>query len=56
MVSPDQSTERKRYDVALSFADEDRPYVDRVAAYLRAHNVKLFYDRYEEVALWGKNL
>jgi len=56
VASPDKSTEAKKYDVALSFADEDRPYVDTVAAYLRVHNVKLFYDRYEEVALWGKNL
>jgi hypothetical protein len=46
----------RRYHVALSFAGEDRAYVERVAAELRAGGVNAFYDRYEEVELWGKNL
>jgi hypothetical protein len=44
------------YDVALSFAGEDRPYVERVATFLKEAGVKVFYDRFEEVSLWGKNL
>jgi len=40
----------------LSFADEDRKYVERVAAYLRSQRVKVFYDRYEDATLWGKDL
>jgi hypothetical protein len=44
------------YDVALSFAGEDRPYVEEVATALKAAGVKVFYDRFEEVALWGENL
>ena len=44
------------YDVCLSFAGEDRPYVDRVAAKLRDLGVRVFYDGYEEAELWGKNL
>jgi TIR domain-containing protein len=44
------------YDVALSFAGEDRPYVEQVATFLKAAGVKVFYDRFEEVSLWGKNL
>lgn len=44
------------YDVALSFAGEDRSYVEKVAEFLYAIDVKVFYDRYEEVNLWGKNL
>jgi hypothetical protein len=44
------------YEVVLSFAGEDRPYVDQVAAVLRNNDIELFYDNYEEVALWGKNL
>lgn len=44
------------YEVVLSFAGEDRGYVDQVAAILRSNDVSLFYDTYEEVALWGKNL
>jgi TIR domain len=44
------------YDVALSFAGDDRPYVEAVAKALTAANVRVFYDRYETVDLWGKNL
>ena len=44
------------YDVALSFAGEDREFVGQVAAVLRANNVKVFYDKYEVVTLWGQNL
>jgi hypothetical protein len=44
------------YEVVLSFAGEDRPYVDLVAEILRDNDIELFYDNYEEVSLWGKNL
>jgi len=46
----------RKYEVALSFAGEDRPYVAEVAEELRRHNVSVFYDGYEEASLWGKNL
>ena len=45
-----------RFDVALSFAGEDREYVAEVAGDLRASGISVFYDRFEEVRLWGKNL
>jgi len=44
------------YDVALSFAGEDRAYVEQVAFFLLEDEVKVFYDRFEEINLWGKNL
>ncbi len=44
------------YEIVLSFAGEEREYVERVAAYLRERDVRCFYDRYEEVTLWGKDL
>src|SRR3954470_15059136 len=44
------------YDVALSFAGEERPYVLRVAAALRRRGVRPFYDDYEKPELWGKDL
>lgn len=47
---------RRKYDVALSFAGEDREYVEKVAEALRAAGVDVFYDRYEQVNLWGKDL
>jgi hypothetical protein len=49
MVTPD-------YEVALSFAGEDREYVEGVALYLKNRGVRIFYDRYEQADLWGKNL
>jgi len=44
------------YDVALSFAGEDRDYVARVAAALQAAGIRVFYDKFEEVKLWGRDL
>jgi hypothetical protein len=44
------------YDVVFSFAGEDRKYVKRVAAYVRARDVRVFFDEYEQVHLWGKDL
>lgn len=44
------------YDVVLSFAGEDRDYVERVADFLKDNEIKVFYDKYEEVDLWGKDL
>ncbi len=51
-----RDNKRFSYDVALSFAGEDRPYVEEVAAALRERRVRVFYDKYEEASLWGKNL
>ncbi|MFL6125415.1 toll/interleukin-1 receptor domain-containing protein [Actinophytocola sp.] len=45
-----------QYDVCLSFAGEQRGYVEEVASGLRARHVKVFYDGYEQVSLWGKDL
>ena len=44
------------YDIALSFAGEDRKYVEQVASFLLKSGLKVFYDKYEKVNLWGKDL
>jgi hypothetical protein len=44
------------YDVALTFAGEDRPFVEKVAEILKGYQVKVFYDKDEQVNLWGKDL
>ena len=44
------------YDVALSFAGEDRKFVEDCAEILRALNINVFYDNYEKEVLLGKNL
>lgn len=47
-------TEKFEFETALSFAGEQRDYVERVADCLKAHGVKVFYDKYED--LWGKDM
>lgn len=49
-------TQNRDYDIALSFAGEERDYVDRVANLLKERGVKVFYDLFEEADLWGKDL
>ena len=44
------------HDICLSFAGEERSYVQEVAASLVERGVRVFFDRYEEVRLWGKDL
>ena len=44
------------YDVVLSFAGENRAYVEEVATHLIGLGIKVFYDVYEQAALWGKDL
>jgi hypothetical protein len=51
-----RSSSKREYHVALSFAGEDRQYVEQVAAHLLAAGVKVFYDKFEEASLWGKDL
>ena len=45
-----------KYDVALSFAGEDRSCAEAVAESLRGRNINVFYDKYEKASLWGKDL
>lgn len=54
MSSDDTNT--FEYDVALSFAGEDRQHADALAALLRSRGIRVFYDIYEQVNLWGKDL
>ena len=53
---PEWSSESYRYEIALSFAGEDRPLVEMIATGLRRRRVKVFYDRFEQATLWGKDL
>lgn len=46
---------RPTYQVALSFAGEQRQYIDEVARNLRARGVSVFYDDFERSELWGKD-
>lgn len=44
------------YDVAISFAGEDRPVAEKLAASLVSAGLNVFYDEYEQANLWGKDL
>jgi len=44
------------FDVTLSFAGEDRDFVRCVAQQLSDKGLRIFYDEYEQLNLWGKDL
>ena len=44
------------YDIGLSFAGEQRDYVERVAKELTSRGIRVFFDDYERGILWGKDL
>ena len=46
--------EYTRYQTALSFAGEQRCYVDEVARGIQAKGISVFYDGFEQVRLWGR--
>ena len=45
-----------QHEVALSFAGEQRAYVEEVADALQSRGIAVFYDGFEKVQLWGKDL
>ncbi|WP_230531776.1 TIR domain-containing protein [Microvirga roseola] len=46
----------KEFDVALSFAGEDREQAGTLAHILKRSKVKVFYDEFYPATLWGKDL
>lgn len=44
------------YDIALSFAGENRDIAKQIANKLTSFGVTVFFDEFERVELWGKNL
>ncbi len=44
------------FDVALSFAGEQRVYVEKVAYFLQNKGLTVFYDKFHQSHLWGKDL
>ncbi|HEX5121177.1 MAG TPA: TIR domain-containing protein [Pseudonocardiaceae bacterium] len=55
MAEPGQSA-APEYDVCLSFADEQREYVNEVATLLRDKNIRVFYDDFLGTGLLGEDL
>ncbi len=46
----------KDYDVAISYAGEDRYIAENIADALRKKGLSVFYDQFYKSELWGKNL
>ncbi|HVY77353.1 MAG TPA: TIR domain-containing protein [Solirubrobacterales bacterium] len=55
-MAPDDRPEGPVFDVCLSFAGEQRSYVELVARGLKERHYAVFYDADEQADLWGKNL
>jgi hypothetical protein len=56
MKTKKKRSENFEYDVCLSFAGENRMFVGRVANHLKGKGVRVFYDKYERIELWGRDL
>jgi len=59
-ISTDELSQRQgqseyKYQVALSFAGEDRKYAKGLAELLKEKDLSVFYDMYEQADLWGKD-
>jgi hypothetical protein len=54
--SAPRSGDSYEFDIALSFAGEDRLYAVQLAERLQAKGITVFYDEFEKAELWGKNL
>jgi hypothetical protein len=44
------------YDIALSFAGEQRVFVREVADLLRGQGILVFFDEYNQAKMWGEDL
>ncbi|MGB8347020.1 MAG: TIR domain-containing protein [Ktedonobacteraceae bacterium] len=55
-ISSTMSEKQYPYDVAISYAGEDHTYAETLADTLSRRGIKVFFDKYEKSALWGKNL
>lgn len=45
-----------KYDIAISFAGENRKIAEEIANALNSKNYKVFYDHFEKANLWGADL
>lgn len=47
---------QKPYDIALSFAGEDRDFADQLRNYLEEHDLSVFYDKSEESKIMAQDV
>ena len=48
--------QKLQYDVALSFAGEDREIVEQLVEILGSKDISVFYDSQQQAQMWGKDL
>lgn len=56
MTSNEEISESTVFDIAISFAGEDRELTEELATSLVAKHVRVFYDGFYKSELWGKDL
>jgi hypothetical protein len=56
MTGTPTSSKSRIYHVALSYAGEQRDYVEQVAKGLASRGISYYYDRDDPTMLWGKHL
>ncbi|WP_025685578.1 TIR domain-containing protein [Paenibacillus maysiensis] len=54
--SEQNSKQDKKYDVGLSFANEDRAFVEMVLHHIKKTEMRYFYDKDEVAQIWGNDL
>ena len=45
-----------KYEIALSFAGENRDFAESIATSLQAEDIEIFYDEFNSADLWGADL
>lgn len=56
MSNEEKEEQEFEYDLALSFAGEDRNTAEVLAKLLMEEGVRVFYDLHEQAELWGRDL
>lgn len=51
-----KKNEEKDYDIAISYASQQRYYVGTVAELLKNKGIKVFYAPFEEIDMWGRDM
>jgi hypothetical protein len=55
-MTRDSNESQFEFDVAVSFAGEDREFVEEVVSRLKNANLRVFYDTDYQPAMWGEDL
>jgi hypothetical protein len=51
-----ENNDEFEFDIAISFAGENRDFAKQLADIMNERGVKVFYDRFSEADLWGEDL